>query len=327
MGNIFLTLIDKGHLFRKPFSWLYAFLAILSLLAPAYFIYNAFGLSSAYYSREKSRGKFELVSQQHETIEQNYKSAVQIADLLQSKTEKAFQNYNQAKSNALYYANYIKKHQQEYTTALQQTEQWLAIYNETDTKHKTARQESEKLKFEYDKVSSKYSQANQEFQVAVSEYNSIAPKGAFHAAGHLERAIIALVLFCVLSIFIGVVIFQIFMDRKSKMNLTSKENDEFIAIPVVAHTIQTLGEAIGIYIGIMGTFTIFIAIVFKVCFGYYGLGNLYVVDLEYLSKNLFAGIPYTLLPIIVGFLTIIISRITAEGIKAIVVIANNTKKG
>jgi len=47
MGNMFMSFIapyllfiDKGHMFKKPFSWLYALIAILNLLLPLYIIYQ-----------------------------------------------------------------------------------------------------------------------------------------------------------------------------------------------------------------------------------------------------------------------------------------------
>ncbi len=322
----YLTVIDNGFFFRKPFSCLYILFAALSLILPIYLIYNAFSLNSAYNSRDNCREKFEIVSQQFQEIKQKYESAVQIVNQSRSDAQTAYQNYNQANSNAQYYGNYYQNYRQEYENAQQQSKQWLATYKESQTKYNAALQESEKIKPEYDKINSEYNQTRQEYQVTIDKYNSLAPKGAFHTAGMKVKAIIALLLFSLLSIFIGLVNFQIFWDRKSKMNLTSKDNDEFSAIPAVAHYIQTVGESIGTYIGIMGTFTILIAIVFKVCFGTYGLGKLFITDLENLSNNLIVGIPYLLLPIIAGFLTIVLFRVIGEGIKAIVVIANNTRK-
>ncbi len=322
----FLAAIDNGIFFRKPLSWLYVVFAVLSLLAPIYLIYNAFSLNSAYNSRDNCRKKFEIVSQQFEEIKQKYETAVQIADQSRSEAQNAYQNYSQANRNAQSYASYLQYYKQEYENAIKQSKQWYATYKESDSKYNEALKETEKLKPEYDKISSEYSQTRQEYQVTIDKYNSLAPKGAFHTAGIKIKAIIALLLFSVISVFIGLVNFQIFWDRKSKMNLTSKDNDEFTAIPAVAHFIQTVGESIGTYIGIMGTFTILIAIVFKVCFGIYGLGKIYITDIESLSANLIAGIPYLLLPIIAGFMGIVLFRVIGEGIKAIVVIANNTRK-
>ena len=322
----YLTVIDNGFFFRKPFSWLYVFFAALSLIAPIYLIFNAFSLNSAYNSREKCREKFEIVSQQFEVIKQKYNSAVQIANQSRSEVQTALQNCNQANRNIQYYSNYYQNYKQEYDNAQNQSKQWLAKYREAETKSNASTQESVKLKPEYDKMSLEFNQTNQEYQVTIDKYNSLAPKGAFHTAGIKVKAIMALLVFSLLAIFIGMVNFQIFWDRKSKMNTTSNENDEFTAIPAVAHFIQTIGESIGTYAGIMGTFTILIAIGFKVCFGSYGLGKLFIIDIENLSNNLIAGIPYILLPIIVGFMTIVLFRVIGEAIKAIVVIANNTRK-
>ena len=37
----YLNYIDNGHLYRKPFSWLYVLLAIINLIAPLYVFYMA----------------------------------------------------------------------------------------------------------------------------------------------------------------------------------------------------------------------------------------------------------------------------------------------
>jgi len=42
--NPYLSFIDKGHLFRKPFSWLYALIAAINLLMPLYMLYQLIGL-------------------------------------------------------------------------------------------------------------------------------------------------------------------------------------------------------------------------------------------------------------------------------------------
>ena len=280
----------------------------------------------AYESRDKSRIKFEIVSQQYEGLKQKYETAQQNAEQFRSESQEAYRNYNQASRNAQYYSNYLQYYREEYNNAKSQTDQWFANWQEAEKKYHAASQEFEKVKPEFEKISQEYDQTSQEYQVTIDKYNSVAPKGAFHAAGIKVKAIIALILFSVFSIFIGLVSFQIFWDRKSKMILTSKDNDEFTAIPAIAHYIQTIGESIGSYISLMGTFIISIAIVFEVCFGVYELGKLFIMDLENLSNNLIVGIPYVILPVIAGFMTIVFFRVIAEGIKAIVVIANNTRK-
>ena len=39
--NPYLSFIDNGHLYRKPFSWLYVLLAIINLLMPIYVFFQA----------------------------------------------------------------------------------------------------------------------------------------------------------------------------------------------------------------------------------------------------------------------------------------------
>lgn len=39
--NPYLSFIDNGHLYRKPFSWLYTFLAVVNLILPIYVFYQA----------------------------------------------------------------------------------------------------------------------------------------------------------------------------------------------------------------------------------------------------------------------------------------------
>lgn len=322
----YLSVIDKGIFFRKPFSWLYIFFAVLSLLAPIYLIYSAFNLHAAYITRDKAREKFEIVSRQFQIVKQKYESAVQVANQSKSESREAYENYRNANSNASYYSNYLNYYREEYDRARQQANQWYSTWQEAEKRNSSALEEVEKIRPEYEKGSNEYDQSNQEYQATVDKYDSVAPKGAFHKAGIRVKALFALLLFSVLSVFIGLVNFQIFWDRKSKMDLTSKDNDEFTAIPAIAHYIQTLGESIGTYIAIMGTFTTLIAILFNVCFGTYGLGRLFLTSLEDLSNHLVAGIPYLFLPVLAGFTIIVLFRVIGEGIKAIVVIANNTRK-
>lgn len=44
--NPYINYIDKGDFFRKPFSWLYALLAIVNLILPLYVIYNTYKMVS-----------------------------------------------------------------------------------------------------------------------------------------------------------------------------------------------------------------------------------------------------------------------------------------
>lgn len=133
------------------------------------------------------------------------------------------------------------------------------------------------------------------------------------------KYIIVFLLVWVIIAFASWVGFQLWWDRKSKINMASTAGDEFIATPALSHFIQTLGEWIGTWIGLVG-------------FGFALLATIILGDEGYYLGNSF-GIPYLntgwmaiLSMPIVGFLIIVFSRFLAEQIKALSAIANNTKQ-
>jgi hypothetical protein len=113
--------------------------------------------------------------------------------------------------------------------------------------------------------------------------------------------------------------FQIWWDRKNKINLATSTGDDFTVTPTFSHFIQTLGEWIGTLVGLMG-FIIGIFSIFtlgdggrilsrQLGFGFFNVGKLSIIF----------GPIY-------GFLIITLSRFIAEQTRALVAIANNTKK-
>jgi|GEM_PF-1528568 len=344
----FLTSIDNGDFFRKPFRWLYILLAFLSIILPLYLIYNAVSLNAAYHSKEEYRVKLEVVSNQinqikgkYDTLQLNVKS---FEDELNSATREYNEtvNYVNDYTYRLQYSSQINNNEFYYDTQTQNNPQddirrlleeaqkksieLLGIKTECETKFTEAKLKKEKLKFEVDQLNSDFAQIDSELQLKISNYNEIAPARAFHNPSSKIKAIIALVIFVLISLFAGLVNFQIFWDRRNKINSTSNENDEFCAIPAVAHYIQTIGEAVGSYVALMGFFTVLIALLFNVCFGEYGLNKFFIGNLESLSENFIKGIFISLFPLFIGYGIILFFRVIGESIKAIVVIANNTKK-
>ncbi|MFW5761350.1 MAG: hypothetical protein ACOCXH_10245 [Cyclobacteriaceae bacterium] len=96
------------------------------------------------------------------------------------------------------------------------------------------------------------------------------------------------------------------------------ENDDFVATPVFSHFVQTIGEWLGTFIAIVGAGVSLIGSIF---------GNsdrlVYGMGLPGFMASALWGV--ILLPI-VGLLIIIIFRLLAEQLRALVSIANNTKK-
>lgn len=133
------------------------------------------------------------------------------------------------------------------------------------------------------------------------------------------KFIIVFILVWIVIAFASWVCFQLWWDRKNKVTETSVENSEFVATPVFAHFIQTFGEWIGTWIGIVGFFVALLATII--------LGS----DAVYLTAAI--GVPFIQLGIasiilmpIYGFLIVVGSRFLAEMCRALASIANNTKK-
>jgi hypothetical protein len=140
--------------------------------------------------------------------------------------------------------------------------------------------------------------------------------GIFNAGPKIFFGFILAWLMIVVACWIG---FQIWWDRKNKINLYSSTEDDFIATPSLSHLIQTLGEWIGTLIGFVGFVFGILSIITLGDAGYYLSRQLGVgfINMGKLS---------TIFAPILGFLIIVTSRFFAEQIRALVTIANNTKK-
>lgn len=133
------------------------------------------------------------------------------------------------------------------------------------------------------------------------------------------KFIIVFLLVWIIIAFASWVSFQLWWDRKSKVISTSSAGDEFVATPVFSHLIQTIGEWLGTWIGVVGFSVALLTTLI--------LGN----EGYYLSRQLGLGFMRTgfifiiLMPIY-GFLIIVATRFLAEQFRALSSIANNTRK-
>lgn len=133
------------------------------------------------------------------------------------------------------------------------------------------------------------------------------------------KFIIVFLLVWIIIAFASWISFQLWWDRKSKVITTFSEGDEFVATPVFSHLIQTIGEWLGTWIGIVGFSVALLTTLI--------LGN----EGDYLSRQLGLGFMKTgflfiiLMPIY-GFLIIVATRFLAEQFRALSSIANNTRK-
>lgn len=112
--------------------------------------------------------------------------------------------------------------------------------------------------------------------------------------------------------------FQLWWNRKDKVEQVSAPADDFVAIPVYSHFIQTFGEYIGSWIACVGTIFGIITVLFE---GSDSLRSL--LSIFPLGKG---GVETIVESLVTGFVIIVGFRVVAELLRGIVSIANNTKR-
>ncbi len=133
------------------------------------------------------------------------------------------------------------------------------------------------------------------------------------------KFVIVFLLVWIIIAFASWVSFQLWWDRKTKVTTTSVEGDEFVATPVFSHLIQTLGEWLGTWIGIVG---FSVALLTTIILGDEANYLSYQIGVPFLETGIF----FIILMPIYGFLVIVGTRFLAEQFRALSAIANNTRK-
>jgi hypothetical protein len=111
---------------------------------------------------------------------------------------------------------------------------------------------------------------------------------------------------------------QIWWNRRQMLAAMTATDSDFVATPVYAHFLQTAGEWCGSWIAIVGAGAGLVSGIFL------RDGGLdYMLPIPFLSAGGFLSV---LLMPVVGFLIIIVSRVIAEQVRALVAIAINTKR-
>jgi hypothetical protein len=133
------------------------------------------------------------------------------------------------------------------------------------------------------------------------------------------KFVFVFLLFWVAVLFVCWIGFQIWWDRKDKIDVSSAAGDDFIATPVFAHFIQTFGEWLGTFIGVLGFISAILATLF--------LGSEGRILSELLGMGFFqSGVIAIIIMPIYGYMIIILTRFMAEQFRALAAIANNTTK-
>jgi len=132
------------------------------------------------------------------------------------------------------------------------------------------------------------------------------------------KYIIVFLLVWIIIAFASWISFQLWWDRKSKVITTSSEGDEFVATPVFSHLIQTIGEWLGTWLGIVGFSVALLTNLILGDEGYYFSG---LIGLPNITSGFISVIAMPVL----GFFIIVSARFIAEQLRALSCIANNTK--
>lgn len=111
--------------------------------------------------------------------------------------------------------------------------------------------------------------------------------------------------------------FQLWWERSGQLTQTSQSGDDFVATPVLSNLLQTFGEWLGSYMAAVGFLATLIAMIFMGNTS--GLGMIPGLG----GANGIMGLVY--FPI-AGFITVVVFRWLAEMMRALVAIANNTRK-
>ncbi len=127
--------------------------------------------------------------------------------------------------------------------------------------------------------------------------------------------VFAMILFWIVLAAAGWFSFQIWWNRARQVVNADDQDDKFVAIPVVSHFIQTVGEWFGTWFGFVGLFITLISMILL-------KGGSFVYSLG-LPLPSYGWLGIVLFPII-GLLIILFTRFISESWNAIAAIANNT---
>lgn len=131
---------------------------------------------------------------------------------------------------------------------------------------------------------------------------------------------LAFLLAVALMAFTSWILFQLWWDRKDKVLAMARQGDDFVATPVFSYYLQTAGESVGTYVAIAGTGITLIA---AILLGSEAKSLGRSMGLEFLTGGSFL---FIFVWPLAGFGIIIFTRFLAEMLRALVTIANNTKR-
>lgn len=145
--------------------------------------------------------------------------------------------------------------------------------------------------------------------------------GLFKAPGKFVLIFLVLWLIIAMLCWFG---FQLWWNRKEKVNQSSYAGAEFVATPVYSHLIQTSGEWYGVVVGVLGFLTGLLSLLLDNEYGYYGY-NVYPDTMIPMPRLFITDWKMIFWGPLLGFFIVFVFRVFSELIKALAVIANNTR--
>lgn len=312
-----LSLLDNGKFYRKPLGWFYAFIAVFFLLTPIMMVYSTVWWNHANQKKTETQKLYqETVLPEYQTVKYAKDTLSKVVESYGKEMNNAIDCLTKATKQADYYgeyASYGPEYQQIYANALDVKQQWEVAYQDASDRWDAANAELELLKAKFDKVKMRHDRALAEYNDATDEFELVNQFGTAFMLDDLKGSysVAALILFSLMLILVGVLNFLLWWSRLLELKSLVKVQDRFVATPVASHFIQTIGESLGLTIGIWGFFTTLIYFACQVPIGQLGIP---------FTKFGVLGI---FVPIVVGFLISFVFRVTAELLKAIVALANN----
>jgi hypothetical protein len=114
-------------------------------------------------------------------------------------------------------------------------------------------------------------------------------------------------------------------DRCRKMNQAVRVGDQIVALPLWAHLNQSLGESLGVYIGIVPSIGGILLYIWGLLTGFEYLDLFGNNIMQTIFISLLALAAFILVNIFIGFVIVLISHFISESIKISAQIANDVR--
>lgn len=315
-----LTLLDNGRFFNKPIGWLYAAIAVFSLLLAVFLVYTTIWWNNSYQKTSESRKVYqEVLLPEYQKMKYAHDTLTKIVVNYGKVMNNAIDCLNDATKQADYYgtyASYGPEYKQIYTNALDVQHQWELAFKDASDRWDLANSKLDVIKPKYEKLKRHFQKAEKEYLDSKSVFDMVDQFGTVIKGNDAPRGkiIVGIILYSFMVFLVGILNFLLWWSRFLDLKTLIRVQDKFVVTPIAAHFLQTFGESLGIIVSIWGFFAELIQQVCHLTVGQFGL--------SYTQFGVFS----IFIPIVVGFLIAFVFRIVAELLKAVVVIANNTGK-